>query len=964
MNKTAVMMSTVFAVFAAVADTTIPVKNGLLFDLDAKEKTSKITVDESGYVTEWRTSAYDPDREETLSGVAFKNVTTDDYSNKTYYCPVYDDDGFDGRGAVKFGYALDGSTQRSTPLRSSTQFQHRTVFVVAKIIARPTSGWVVVCGGDGNFDLGIYNNNGTGQWCYKSNNGGNFWVDGDLKYDPDATNTTATCSFVNNAFTVLETETSESMAANKANCRMALGAHSLSYLGESRYLIGEIAEFLAYDRVLTEAERLSVTDYLRRRWSFVSDAPVTDGLVCNLDAADTSTMQLDANNRVLKWYSKSSNGFAMEYYGRDTKTFSTGERPTLAPFLQSDGGYLSKPAVVFGTVSAADTSMTGTVLYASGSTQLKHRTCFFVTRTPASGYFTVGSSSGANLSLWNKKESTGNAVALSAAAIWEPSQSELFKNGYAWLDGTLAYDHDTLNAAFGTRNTACLLVTEASADQTFEPMIGGGYIAYWRYWRGPISEVLVYDRVLSDAERALVTAYLQDKWMGGATESLWKGADGDDWHTAANWIPAKVPGAASEVDLLGGKAAASAGIAAKSVSNGTLAFNVAGGEAALADTVLGEDVNVVKQGEGTLALSTYQTYAGTTTLEGGTFAATNAVTIDSMEGLTVHLDASRLDTFTLGENREVTEWRSTVGGAVFKSPSELPAESVAICDYTPYLHEYNGLTGVRFGYTQDNVQTGSYLKATSVITNQTIFIVNRQERSNICAILGRIDGTGGRITGSNSSGNTWSDSSVWVNGADTRSFKNSSPHLLMLDRGTSQNFTMTLGVAWAIYQGAATTWSNVFDPGTIYELVIFDRTLTDEEKAAVQTWLMAKWNISPFATLTVSDTLSPNTDYTVKGDSTLDFGGMTQTIKSLAYDGTSGALPKLTVKGDLSLADTAFSLVNATKDMTGEILSAPDAEESIGSFKSEEGLLGSQKLRYRAKTVSIFISMGLFLILR
>lgn len=958
------VMSIVVVCVVQTASAGLPVTNGLLYDLDARQKTTAMTIDGDGYLTEWRSSEWDPSRAAELSSVAFTQVTSVPNSTNTYTAPHFNADGFDGRGSVKFGYSLDETANESTPLHCNKTFQHRTVFIVAKNEKRPVGGWVVFWGAELNYVFGFYNDASHFTVNANCRGGGTIWANGE---EVISATKTQNWDYQQNAMYVFASEVDQDMASGSANCVMALGSHSLNYVGHSpynRHLIGDVAEFLAYDRVLTDEERTAVVDYLIGKWSFASDAPVTDGLVCHLDANDENTLRLDADNKVMKWHSKTPNAFSLVYYGQDEKDFggSVGVKPTLAPYWQADGGYLGKPAVMIGTALDGTTDV-GSVLYASNGQQIKHRTCFFVTRTCANGH----RMSSAALALWAQKESPYNTIEMTSSLNPQWSNtSQLFKDGYAWLDGELAYDHTTLTASFGTKDTPCLLVTEAAADKTFEPMLGGSYIQYNRYWRGPVSEILVYDRVLTERERKIVTAYLQDKWMGGVKAVLWRGAEGARWDVAANWVPACVPGATDMVDLMGGTATVTSNVTVRTVDNGTLVVDT--DETVLAETAIGPDVRLVKKGVGALALSSGQTYGGTTTLEAGTIAATNVVAVDSMPGVSLHLDASRSDTLTLDEmTKDVGAWRSTVGDITFSPPAVLPPEK-AVCDYTPWFDPGSGRPGVRFGVTHDNVHTGSYLRTTATIPNRTLLIVSRQENKYCAAVLGMFTSTGYRITRSNSAQNAWAvagASFVKVSGKEGQVFPSfEEPHLLVVERTADAAFQMSLGVAWA-YDNTSTipNWIYVYNQATIHEVIAFDRVLTANELDMLQSSLMAKWNIQPEAVLSVRDTLSPNTQYVVKGEATLDFGGFEQTVTNIVVDANGQAVPpRLTVKGALDVTDATIAFTNVVKATEGEVIRATSLSGS--DFRAVDGVDKDHGLKIRSTSVWLKLVRGLTLILR
>ena len=113
------------------------------------------------------------------------------------------------------------------------------------------------------------------------------------------------------------------------------------------------------------------------------------------------------------------------------------------------------------------------------------------------------------------------------------------------------------------------------------------------------------------------------------------------------------------------------------------------------------------------------------------------------------------------------------------------------------------------------------------------------------------------------------------------------------------------------YSGYKRPWN-----GDLHEIVVYDRTLIDTERALVNDYLMVKWGLRPAkVTEKLTDVLPSATDVTVGADGVLDLAGNDQTLASLACYGTvTNSLNRvavLTLTGDSSLAaDASFGAPN------------------------------------------------------
>ena len=441
--------------------------------------------------------------------------------------------------------------------------------------------------------------------------------------------------------------------------------------------------------------------------------------------------------------------------------------------------------------------------------------------------------------------------------------------------------------------------------------LGGN--TYRRYAQADVAEFLAYDRVLTESERRLVFAYLREKWQGGATGALWCGAgDGVSWHDRENWMPPRTPADGVSVDLRGARVRATDDVHAGTVTNGTLRIDAPGDT--LLDAALVGATALEKRGAGCLTVNGPQTLTGETHLSGGTLSASSNLVFAALGGLVVHLDAARGDSL-VAEGDRVREWRSlTDNGLVYQDAAVCNPDETRICDYPCRFDVDGGRPAVVFGWTPENVRTGSYMRADRPFSYQTVFFVNRQpDRGAMGGIFGVLDSTAHRIVRSNFSQNAWvrNGERDWLNGevrydaavgSDRDYFgygSENDPHLLVMrfaqPSAVSGN---TLGVAWALDGAKANAMMYVNDPCILHEVVVFDRALTDEEVDRVQASLMAKWGIAPKAVVEIGPALSPQTTYALSGDAVVDFGGTDPVVKGVRLEaGPAAVYPILTLTG-------------------------------------------------------------------
>ena len=437
---------------------------------------------------------------------------------------------------------------------------------------------------------------------------------------------------------------------------------------------------------------------------FAGNLPlIQDGLVVHLDAADVSTMTMDGDGQIVtEWRSKVGDVKYGLREGQDVET---------APYYQASATCGQIPALVFGfppdyayTATTADGAhMIQTYLTADRATT--NRTVIMVVQSL--NYKTDDNHNGV---LFGGDGAGVYGISYmgsySRASIAANSSSLFGDTGYAWVNGVLKYDlandvYETYPThaastyrrfAFSTTTVGGpaihVLVGQArtDADMFFTSGLGRSG-ANATYCPMLVSEVVVYDRDLTETERLYTEDALERKWKTKVFSVCWTGRAGDNaWETAENWEGNAVPavdarvvidrptavtisgtaevaevvlGAGASVTVNEGAALACAKVVPTAgnalVVNGLLDYKVAGGTVVtpMAITVAGNGI-IGKRGRGTLVWPA-----------GMAMAPTLALRVD--DGL-VDLNGASLG------------FRSVFGGGTVSNSSDVPATLEIVSD--------------------------------------------------------------------------------------------------------------------------------------------------------------------------------------------------------------------------------------------------------------------------------------------
>ena len=785
-------------------------------------------------------------------------------------------------------------------------------------------------------------------------------------------------------------------------------------------------------------------------------AAIKDGLVYNLDASDVTTITTNELGNVVEWRAKE--GMAdMVFKGGTLEETDKLYYPWYETTRNSGLG-----AVRFGlTQDHTGNHSTWMVGAPKNGLVLTNRTVFLV--------WDILNDTQAYAQIWGKDGDETQAVWYSTTRRFEKKH---FLSGTPSIDvsGTI-WTPASGNSYFGSISSGRLYAV-ADTDRIYETAaLGRARHSYKNvetyyakgitdgsctnnYYKGIISQILVYDRVLSDDEAAYMKDMLTRKWVTNAGKTiLWTGAgDGVNWDDGANWKGGSVPGDGDVAEIgrnavtvrgvvscydlesanasitvadgatlaitnslkatgstlftvktgaelrvnksetfssLAGEGATFAldgGTLAK-VGGGTFKFQHAGAvsggvlriDGGIVDlngfdvelsALTGDAVGVlcnssdeaavlkltgegaktipvsivgnvtVGRADGDLAFANMQRYEGATALDGVKLTAGADCVPESIEGLVMHVDASRTDTLVTNAQGQVLRWRSLGDGKDRAFYFATPTTSKFEWGIIPPVWSatmMNGKPGVGFsisGYPE--MIATNWLKSTATTTNRTIVAVistSTTLTTNRSQALGAGDANSGAWDGSPNAGcfgiGVNYNTSYFYNYYVTEQIGNPFEHgdgfatingkvvydpaggvtnamLKPLSKGTAELLVMTGASAWHGL-GATTSrkgdvyqiWLGKYSNGGVWggvfsEICIYDRPLTVSERQALESHLMAKWGITPLVEMPeLSDPLPPSTTFDLKG-ATVDLNGATQTVAAVKSAG--GAVTNGTLK--------------------------------------------------------------------
>ena len=467
---------------------------------------------------------------------------------------------------------------------------------------------------------------------------------------------------------------------------------------------------------------------------------------------------------------------------------------------------------------------------------------------------------------------------------------------------------------------------------TFRPVAGAS--GSGKHFHGQISEILAFNRLLTDAEYKTVENYLTKKWRGAAVHAS-VGAQ-------PSVLPANVDvevahGAVLDVhgtDLSLGNLTGGGTITNSSTKAATV--RVTGGS--FSGKVVGP-VTLVSEG-GTFGLSLEG--EASLALAGGTTALKPYNLKPPTAHLAYWLDATAGTTFTKDATTgKVSNWAS-------KEPSVVPAfaQSTSTKQPTYQANAFGTLAGVSF-------ESGNQMLGTVKDVTRTMFLVFKADTAKMGQYLTLWGTTGARCLRTEGGAliNPPGRLQYWMNGGCLRvnGVDNSTAVYKFVD-GQTTLFTVRIDDTHPDdeldYQDA-----NAFDAqnklGTLAhtagELIAYTNRLDDGQMLAVEQYLMEKWSIAGHTPATVNDKVMNGTgSVAVSGEATLDgdfeLNGPL-VLKTVGAKGEATVNP-FAVTGALTLGPLAtltvddFTWLNRKRSCDGRYRLVDAAGGVTGSFKS------------------------------
>ncbi len=432
------------------------------FWLDASD-VSTITTNASGEVTQWN-SRVGNNYAKQSTGYATLDYPT--YDTTTYGIPTVD-----------FGAAKSGKDLRFNVDVSGI----RTVFWVTKIQRSADAFWLGLISGTGSDypfsrgEAGQYTSNYSGEKFAKFWNGTDAVSDMLTEYPPD------------DQFIVVAAEMKE-------------GGATANSITQDRWNIRnggkQLSELIVFNRVLSDEERTEVTHYLQTKW--FGERSVLDDAIFWLDASDTSTITTNASGEVTRWNSRVGSNYATQgrhYYGGSTFLYPTYDATTYGI-----------PTVDFGSAVQSGWGNDNPGMDLNINTPVAVKTVFFATRIQNDGkaaWLGQEDAIGTSGNCFRRDENG----AYNDKRSGQPGQSR-FAN--FWI-GTDVISDMTTEHPPADRFCVFSAQMDDSATYTAEHLAAqcGGLHSGGKQ----LSELIIFNRALSDAERTEVTRYLQMKWL-------------------------------------------------------------------------------------------------------------------------------------------------------------------------------------------------------------------------------------------------------------------------------------------------------------------------------------------------------------------------------------------------------------------------------------------------------------------
>jgi hypothetical protein len=468
------------------------------------------TITGSSTVTAWRDKSSNSWNATTLIGTAPTNTTVN------------------GINAVSFS----GQSTLTVSNVTFSSVQSRAIFVVYRV---PTSApnyisWF------STQTFNINNQGGHNNLVYPSGGGGpylqSYAVGGAVQgmgADPAVSTigTTALAVMVHSAVSTLSnvvTLNGTSYALTTNTLASGYGSGTVTYyIGNAYPQAYILCEYILYQKEFNVAERQSIEGYLMKKWGISSSIPSThpfysvrphlrvfqptdiDGCQLWLDAADSSTLTLEAANKVSAWVDKSINRFVMSNATTLTQpTYVTSGWNGSYPAVRVNGNisgqhnFLSNAAFngfntttwdIYAVVKHSATNQQSGIMWIDPSGSF-----IIITSDIGTGQFVYTTLSNFN---WRLNPTTGTAT----------TQNPYIFQNYS-TGTTLGRRLNGVQPGLSEQIASVSWTARTGTYSFFLANPSGGWSAPTTHF----GELLMFNRTLSNSERLQIEGYLSTKW--------------------------------------------------------------------------------------------------------------------------------------------------------------------------------------------------------------------------------------------------------------------------------------------------------------------------------------------------------------------------------------------------------------------------------------------------------------------
>ena len=329
-----------------------------------------------------------------------------------------------------------------------------------------------------------------------------------------------------------------------------------------------------------------------------------------------------------------------------------------------------------------------------------------------------------------------------------------------------------------------------------------------------------------------------------------------------------------------------------------------------------------KAGAGTLELQGPNTFTGDVAIDAGTLKLGSI--FDSLKSSCRYqfaADDTRNFSFVNGSTTQIATLKGAFGEALNKDSGTYAEYVESDSDY------FNGKPFIKF-------QSGQYSPTHKHYSSSSVFVYQKNTAASGDECLGYyksdsnidyfyINGASWYLN-NNGTQNTWA---LFSDGAHSTAFTVGKKSVVAIDK-------------WMVSSANREDHIGTSFNGAVAEAWGFTKTLSLEERAAAEAYLMQKWGCDDAEDHQI---LPKTANVTMKAGTTLDLGGMTQTVKSFAGAGTvrNGALKTatgvVTATGALTIPavkgqtyELGAANLTLTAGETGAIVKIPDGAKAVG----------------------------------